>query len=55
MAKSVYDNVRKKTSKFADWILGYVQESIKKPISQKVEALKQQVSDIFKEWHPHSF
>ena len=40
--------MRKKTNEFADWILGYVPESIKKPINERVEALKQQVSDIFK-------
>ena len=53
MAKNVYGAVRKKMNAFADWILGYVPESIKKPINEGVEALKQQVSDIFKRCYPH--
>ena len=40
MAKSVYDAVRKKTNEFADWILGYVPQSVKKPINERVEKLK---------------
>ena len=55
MVKSIYDGVRKKTNEFADWILGYVPESIKKPINESVEALKQQVSDIFLKCYPQSF
>ena len=43
----MFDVVKKKISEFADWILGFVQEFIKKPVSEKIEALKQQVSDIF--------
>ena len=53
--KSIYDDVKKTTSKFADWILGHVPESYKKLISEKVEAQEQQLEDIFKEWHRHSF
>ena len=45
MAKSICDAVRKKTNEFADWMLGFVPESIKKPINKRVEALKQQVSE----------
>ena len=48
-AKSIYDDVKKKTREFADWILDYVPESIKKPINKRVEALKQQVSDILED------
>ena len=55
IAKNIYDAVRKKTSEFADWILRYVPQSIKKPANERVEALKQQVSDIFKKWYPQSF
>jgi len=44
--------VRKKTRKFADCILDYVPESIKKPVKKRVEALKQQVSDIFRRCYP---
>ena len=47
--------MKKTTSKFADWILGYVPEFYKKSINEKVEAQEQQLEDIFKEWHPHSF
>jgi len=52
MAKCIYDAVRKKTNEFADWMLGYVPESIKKPINKRVESLKQQVSDIFRRCYP---
>ena len=55
LIKSICDAVKRKTSEFTDWTLGYVPESIKKPISEKVKAFKQQVSDIFKKRHPHSF
>ena len=47
----MYDAVRKKTNEFADWMLGYVPQSVKKPNSERVETLKQQVSDIFKRWY----
>jgi len=47
-AKCIYDDVKKKTREFADWMLDYVPESTKKPINKGVEALKQQVSDIFR-------
>ena len=31
------DAVCKKTKEFADWILGYVPQSVKKPTNEKVE------------------
>jgi len=40
MAKSTFDAMRKKTNEFADWILSYVPQSVKKPINNKVEKLK---------------
>jgi len=52
MAKCIYDDVKKKTREFADCILDYVTESIKKPINKRVKALKQQVSDIFRRCYP---
>jgi len=55
MAKSIYDAVKKKTNEFADWMLGYVPQSVKKPINERVETLKQQVSDIFKRWYTDRF
>jgi len=51
-AKSIYDDAKKKTREFADWILDSVPESIKKPINKRAEALKQQVSDIFRRCFP---
>ena len=49
MAKnSIYHVVRKKTNEFAGWILGYVPQSVKKPINEKVEKVNQQVSDTLK-------
>ena len=55
MAKSVYDAVRKKTNEFSDYILGHVPELIKKPINEKIEALKQLVFDFYKKGHSQSF
>jgi len=55
MVKSTYDAVRKKTNEFADWILGYVPQSVKKPINEKVEKMEKQASDIFKRWHTERF
>ena len=39
LVKNAYDVVRKKMNAFADWILGYVPESIKKPINEGVEVV----------------
>ena len=57
MAKNAYSAVRKKITDVADWILNLVPEPIKKPVNEKLEALKQQVSNIFKKWslHAHDF
>jgi len=35
-------------NEFSDYMLGHVPEPIKKPINEKIEALKQLVSDIYK-------
>lgn len=39
--------IRAETNRFADWLVGYVPESIKKEVNQKVEALKSHVNSIF--------
>ena len=55
MAKNANDAVRKKIRSFSDWILGHVPEPIKKPINEKIEALKQLVFDFYKKGHSQSF
>lgn len=47
MAKSIYVGVKKKINDFADWILKYVPGSVNRPVNENVEALQQQVDDIF--------
>ena len=55
MAKNAYDTVRKKMNEFSDYILGHVPEPIKKPINEKIEALKLLVFGIYKKRHSRSF
>ena len=38
---------------FADWLIGYVPESIKQPINKKVETLKSKVSNLFGKTKPN--
>ena len=41
------NKIKSETNTFADWLISYVPEPIKKEVNEKVEALKSKVNSIF--------
>lgn len=48
LANRAANSVKKELNKFADWILSYIPEPIKKTVNKRVESLKEKVNRIFK-------
>ena len=47
------NKIKAETNSFADWIVGYVPEPVKKEVNKKVEALKSHVNSIFNKFYKH--
>jgi len=52
--KTTLSKVTSHIKSFADWLLSYVPEPIKRPINEKLEALKSTVSKLFGKIKPHT-
>jgi hypothetical protein len=48
--KSVIGNITSNIKSFADWLLDYVPEKIKRPINEKLNSLKATVAGVFKKY-----
>ena len=49
----ILNKVTSHMKSFADWLISYVPESIKKPVNEKLEALKSTVSNLFGKTKPN--
>ena len=47
--KSILSKVRVKINSFADWLLSYIPPETKKVVNEKMESLKNRVSEIYRE------
>ena len=47
LATKAVEPVKKQLNKFADWILSYVPEPVKRTVNERVEKLKAKVNQIF--------
>ena len=55
LAGRIVEPVKKPLAKFADWILSYVPEPVKRTVNERVEKLKTKVNEIFERMRSQKF